>query len=132
MVYIFIYFCSIFKYFIFIICNQNISFKIREPWTSLVVQWIRICLLVQGHRFDPWSRKITHVAAQMSPCATTSEPMLSGPQATAKGSLCCNYWSPRTLEPASSNYWVLVLLKPIHLEAMLWSKRSHMQPMCRS
>ena len=28
--------------------------------TALVVQWLRICLLVQGQRFDSWSRKIPH------------------------------------------------------------------------
>ena len=24
--------------------------------TSLVVQWLRICLVIQGHWFDPWAR----------------------------------------------------------------------------
>ena len=34
----------------------------------------RICLPMQGHRFEPWSRKIPYAAEQLSPCATTPEP----------------------------------------------------------
>ena len=30
----------------------------------------------QGYRFDPWSRKISHAEDQLSPCATTTEPVL--------------------------------------------------------
>ena len=29
----------------------------------------------RGHGFEPWSRKIPHAAEQLSPCATTTEPM---------------------------------------------------------
>ncbi|XP_057398263.1 EF-hand calcium-binding domain-containing protein 11-like isoform X20 [Balaenoptera acutorostrata] len=37
----------------------------------------RIILEVfRGHRFEPWSRKIPHAAEQLSPCATTTEPVL--------------------------------------------------------
>lgn len=48
---------------------------------SLVVQVVRICLLLQGNRFDPWARKIPHAmgaaAAQASPSteAQALEPM---------------------------------------------------------
>ena len=35
--------------------------------TSLVVQWLRIHLLMQGHGFDPWSGKITHAEGQLKP-----------------------------------------------------------------
>ena len=37
-----------------------------------------------------------------------------------------NYWAC-ALDPASRNYWALVpqLLKPVHLETVLWNKRSH-------
>ena len=28
------------------------------------------------HGFDPWSGKIPHAAEQLSPCATTTEPVL--------------------------------------------------------
>ena len=30
----------------------------------------------RGHRFEPWSGKIAHAAEQLSPCATTTEPVL--------------------------------------------------------
>ena len=39
---------------------------------SLVVQWLRIHLPVQG--FDPWSGKIPHAKGQLNPCTTTTEP----------------------------------------------------------
>ena len=34
------------------------------------------------HRFNPWSRKIPHASEQLSPSATTTEPVLWSPQAT--------------------------------------------------
>ena len=44
---------------------------------SLVVQWLRIHLLMQGrHRFNPWSGKIPYAVGQLSLCSTTSEPAL--------------------------------------------------------
>ena len=46
----------------------------RHLRTSLVVQRIRICLLVQGtHGFHPWSGEISHAVAQRSPRAITKE-----------------------------------------------------------
>ena len=44
--------------------------------TSLLVQWLRIRLPMQGHRFEPWSRKIPHAAEQLSLCTATTEPAL--------------------------------------------------------
>ena len=43
---------------------------------SVVAQWLRICLPMQGHGFEPWSGKIPHAAEQLSPCATTTESAL--------------------------------------------------------
>ena len=40
--------------------------KIKILGASLVMQWLRIHLPVQGHRFEPWSRKIPHAAEQLS------------------------------------------------------------------
>ena len=40
----------------------------------LVVQWLRICLPMQGHRFNPWSGKIPHDLEQLCPCISTDEP----------------------------------------------------------
>ena len=52
-----------------------------SPGTSLVVQWLRICLPTQGHRFEPRSGKIPHAAEQLRPCATTTAPREPGARA---------------------------------------------------
>ena len=44
-----------------------------EPGPSLVAQWLRIHLQMQGHGFEPWSGKIPHAAEQLSLCITTTE-----------------------------------------------------------
>ena len=49
---------------------------ISDVGASLVVQWLRIRLPMQGHGFKPWSGKIPHAAEQLSPCTTTTEPAL--------------------------------------------------------
>ena len=51
------------------------------------------------HGFDPWSRKILHVAEQLSPCPTTIEPVLKSSWTTTPETMCHNYWCPSTLEP---------------------------------
>ena len=38
----------------------------EERGTSLVVQWLRLCLPVQVTQFIPWSGKIPHAAGQLS------------------------------------------------------------------
>ena len=45
----------------------------------------------RGQRFDPWSRNIPHAKEQLSPCATTDEPVLWSPRAAANEPVCCNY-----------------------------------------
>ena len=47
-----------------------------KTWTSLVVQWLRSHLSMRGYGFDPWSWKIPHAMEQLSPWATTIEPVL--------------------------------------------------------
>ena len=34
---------------------------------SLVAQWLRVCLPMQGHGFKPWSGKIPHATEQLGP-----------------------------------------------------------------
>ena len=75
--------------------------------TSLVAQWVRLRLPMQGHGFDPWPRKRPHAVEQTSLCTTTTEPALWSPQATSTGAC-----EPR-------------LLKPTRLEPVLRNKRSH-------
>ena len=74
---------------------------------SLVVQWLRIHLPMQG----------TQVPAQVwedPTCRGATKPMRH------------NYWA-WALEPVSRKYWARVpqLLKPTHLEPVLHNKRSH-------
>ena len=76
--------------------------------TSLVAQWLRIHLPMQGTRVRAlvWEDPTCHGA--MKPVRH-------------------DYWA-YTLEPMSHNYWVHMpqLLKPAHLEPVLRNKRSHL------
>ena len=50
--------------------------KNRITGASLVAQWLRICLPMQGtHRFEPWSGKIPRAVEQLGPWATITEPV---------------------------------------------------------
>ena len=74
---------------------------------SLVAQWLRICLPMQG----TWVRALV----QEDPtCHGATKPVRR------------NYWAC-ALEPVSHNYWARVpqLLKPVCLEPVLRNKRSH-------
>ena len=76
--------------------------------TSLMAQWLRIRLPVQG----TWVRMLV----QEDPaCCRATKPTSH------------NYWAhvPQLLKPTSSRVHVLQLLKPVHLEPMLCNKRSH-------
>ena len=45
-------------------CFQHkYSSKIKAGSTSSVAQWLRVCLPMQGTRFDPWPRNRTHCGA---------------------------------------------------------------------
>ena len=44
--------------------------------SSLLAQRLRVHVPVQGHRFNPWPRKIAHPAEQLSLCSTAAEPAL--------------------------------------------------------
>ena len=65
--------------------NVSISFKRAETGTSLVAQWLRSCLPMQGTRVQALVRE---------------DPTCSG----AAKPLRHNYWAC-ALEPASHNYW---------------------------
>ena len=86
-----------------ILCNN----KKDSYGVSLVAQWLRICLPIQG----TWVRAL---AREDPTCRRATK------------SVCHNYWA-WALEPTSHNYWAHVpqLLKPAHLEPMLHSKKSH-------
>ena len=75
--------------------------------TSLVAQWLRIRLPMQGTR-------VRALVREDPTCRGATKPV------------CHNYWAC-ALEPANHNYWARVpqLLKPTCLEPMLRNKRSH-------
>ena len=55
-------------------CSWHCSHLVKDIMrTSLGIQWIRTCLSKKGHRFDCWSRKISHAREQLSPWATATE-----------------------------------------------------------
>ena len=86
-------------------CNwplRNYYWWKRFP--SLVVQWLRIRLPMQGTRV--WA-----LVREDPTCRRATKPV------------CHNYWAC-ALEPASPNYWACEpqLLKPVHLEPELCNK----------
>ena len=91
----------------FYLC-PDMATKISKTQTSLVVQWLRICLPMQGTR-------VRALVQEDPTCRGATKPVRH------------NYWAC-TLEPASHNYWALVpqLLKPARLEPMLRNRRSHL------
>ena len=64
-------------------CQINDVIKeINKAGTSLVAQWLASTCRCRGHGFDPWLGKIPHAMEQLSPCATTTEPVLQSLRAT--------------------------------------------------
>ena len=55
--------------------QKEMLFEVHDLRISLVVQGLRISCQCRGHRFNPWSEKIPQAAEQLSPCATTTEPV---------------------------------------------------------
>ena len=96
--------------------------KFIATGTSLVAQWLRIRLPVQG----TWVRSLVR---EDPTCRRATKPVCHNYRACALESVSHNCWSPRaaTTEPTCRNYWarVLQLLKPVHGEPVLHSKRGH-------
>ena len=89
----------------------NVPFKIMQIGTSLLVQWIRVHLPVQGTWVWPPVR-------EDAACLRATKPV------------CHKYWAPIP-EQASWNEWgphAPQLLKPLCLEPVLSSKRSPTSP----
>ena len=116
------------------ISRQNYNSK-RYMGTSLVAQWLRIRLPVQGTR-------VRSLVREGPTCRGATKPVYHNywahvPQLLKRTHLepvSHNYWAhvtqllkPTHLEPVSHNYWAHVtqLLKPTCLEPMLRNKRSH-------
>ena len=90
-----------------------------HTWTSLVAQWLRIRLPMQG----TW---IQSLVRKDPTCRGATKPMRHNYWACALQPASHNYWAC-TLEPTSHNYWghMPQLLKPMRLESVLHNKRSH-------
>ena len=75
------------------------------PWTSLVAQWLRIRLPMQGPQ-------VRALVREDPTCRRTTKPVRH------------NYWAC-TLEPASHNYWARAQqqLKPTRLEPVLRNEK---------
>ena len=88
-------------------CSNQREPSKHRPRTSLVAQWLRICLPAQG----TWVRAL--VREDPTYCRAT-KPVRHKYRACA-------------LEPASHNYWAHTpqLLKPTRLQPVLRSRRSH-------
>ena len=84
-----------------------VDFEITENWASLVPQWLRIRLPMQG-------TQVRALVQEDAICRSVTKPVHH------------NFWAC-ALELVSQNYWARVpqLLKPSRLEPMLRSKRSH-------
>ena len=53
-----------------------LTFQRRRHGTSLVLQWLGVCLPMQGHGFHPRDRSISETEEQLSRCTATTEPVL--------------------------------------------------------
>ena len=74
--------------------------------TPVLPRWLRgteCTCQCRRHRFDPLSRKIPHATEQLSPCTTTTEPVLWSSGTATTEPTCHKYWSPCTLEPLLHN-----------------------------
>ena len=72
----------------------------REPWGfSLWLSSKESACQCRRHRFNPWSRKISPAVELLSPCTTTTEPVLWSPGAARTEPLPRSYWSLRATGP---------------------------------
>ena len=62
----------------------------RRPWWPK--GWESACRC-RRHGFSSGSGKIPHATEQLSPCTTTTEPILYSPRAATTEPKCCSYWS---------------------------------------
>ena len=89
--------------------------KKKNSRTSLVVQWIGIHLPMRDTSSIPGpGRSHRDAMEQLSPCATTTEPVLWSLEATTTEPMCRKYWSQHTLEPVLCNKRSHHSEKPAH------------------
>lgn len=64
----------------------NVGLKIKETWAFRVIQWLRICLVMQGTQVRALVGALQSHMLQLSPSAGATAPACSGACAT-----CCSY-----------------------------------------
>lgn len=94
-----------------------LSFFFKRQRTSQAVQWFRILLPMQGHRFDPWA------TGQLSLCPTTTEPVFQNLWATT-----AEAWGPeaQALKWGKPPQWEACLLqleKPCAATKIQWGQK---------
>ena len=75
-------------------------YKNRGPWASLVAQWLRICLPMQG-------TQVRALVWEDPTCRGATKPMRHSYWACALEPTSHNYWAhvPQLLEPTCHNHW---------------------------
>ena len=76
--------CSILSFYHIYVHSSNSKFKL-DTWLRWWLRGKEPACQCRRHMLDPWSGKIPHAAGQLSPCATTTEPVL--------WSASCKYWA---------------------------------------
>ena len=101
-------YCQIFLHILYQLVPLPAVYKNLFPGTSLVAQWLRIRLPMQGTR-------VPSLVREDPTCCGATKPTNH------------NYWAhvPQLLKPTHPRACVLQLLKPMCLEPMLCNKRSH-------
>ena len=85
--------CSILSFYHIYVHSSNSKFKL-DTWLRWWLRGKEPACQCRRHVLDPWSGKIPHAAGQLSPCATTTKPVLWSPGAAAAELMC-----PRTCAP---------------------------------
>ena len=100
--------------------HKYIHTNIHKVGTSLVVQWLRICLPMQG-------TQVQSLVQEDPTCHRATKPVHHNYWACTLELTSHNYWSLHVLETSSHDYWahVLQLLKPGCVEPLIHNKRSH-------
>ena len=91
-------------------------FSRLKVWTSLLAQWLRICLQMRGTR-------VWVLVREEPTCLRATKPVRHNYWAWALGPTCHNYWAsvlqvlkPTRLEPLLHNKWIYRNEKPAHEE----------------
>ena len=94
---------------------SNIKQKVKRKDTQGLPWWRsgkESACQCRGHGFELWSGKIPLAAEQLSPCTTTTEPVLWSPWATTAEPTCHNYWSLCAWSPCSTTREATAMRSP--------------------